>query len=108
MKKKEATGYWRQACEALDTTQMALLRENHNNALTIGYQAMEHAAKALLAANDVETGSHHVAEREKLTETGLGSTARCRGRRRHRQANSVRAGVVQTLSVQQAQPTDDN
>ena len=25
-----------------------------------------------------------------LTETGLGSTARCRGRRRHRQANSVR------------------
>ena len=49
-----------------------------------------------------------VAEREELTETGLGSTARCRGRRRHRQANSVRAGVVQTLSVQQAQPTDDN
>ena len=31
-----------------------------------------------------------VAEREELTETGLGSTARCRGRRRHRQANSVR------------------
>ncbi len=59
MKKKEATGYWRQACEALDTTQMALLRENHNNALTMVYQAMEHAAKALLAANDVETGSHH-------------------------------------------------
>ena len=38
---------------------MPLLRENHNNALTMGYQAMEHAAKALLAANDVETGSHH-------------------------------------------------
>ena len=31
-----------------------------------------------------------VAEREELTETGLGSTARCCGRRRHRQANSVR------------------
>ena len=37
---------------------------------------------------------HHsgriVAEREEPTETGLGSTARCCGRRRHRQANSVR------------------
>ena len=32
----------------------------------------------------------NVAEREELTETGLGSTARCCGRRRHRQANSVR------------------
>ncbi len=31
-----------------------------------------------------------VAEREEPTETGLGSTARCCGRRRHRQANSVR------------------
>ena len=31
-----------------------------------------------------------VAEREELTETGLGSTARYCGRRRHRQANSVR------------------
>ena len=31
-----------------------------------------------------------VAEREELTETGLGSTARCCGCRRHRQANSVR------------------
>ena len=31
-----------------------------------------------------------VAEREELTETGLGSPARCCGRRRHRQANSVR------------------
>ncbi len=31
-----------------------------------------------------------VAEREELTETGLGSTARCCGLRRHRQANSVR------------------
>ena len=56
MKKKEATGYWRQACEALDTTQMALLRENHNNALTMGYQAMEHAAKALLAATTWRRG----------------------------------------------------
>ena len=32
----------------------------------------------------------NVAEREEPTETGLGSTARCCGRRRHRQANSVR------------------
>ena len=31
-----------------------------------------------------------VAEREEPTETRLGSTARCCGRRRHRQANSVR------------------
>ena len=31
-----------------------------------------------------------VAEREEPTETGLGSTARCCGRRLHRQANSVR------------------
>jgi hypothetical protein len=37
-------------------------------------------------------GGHRltVAEREEPTETGLGSTARCCGRRRHRQANSVR------------------
>ena len=35
-------------------------------------------------------GADGVAEREELTETGLGSTARCCGRRRHRQANSVR------------------
>ena len=62
MKKTEATGYWRQACEALDTTQMALLRGNHNNAVTMSYQAMEHGAKALLAANDVETGSHHAVQ----------------------------------------------
>ena len=38
----------------------------------------------------IRTVATRVAEREELTETGLGSTARCRGRRRHRQANSVR------------------
>ena len=59
MRKKLATGYWLQACEALDTMQLALLHGNNNNVLTMGYQAMEHAAKALLAANDADAGSHH-------------------------------------------------
>ena len=44
----------------------------------------------LLSSRDTRTYNALVAEREELTETGLGSTARCCGRRRHRQANSVR------------------
>ena len=45
-----------------------------------------------------------VAEREELTETGLGSTARCRGRRRHRQANSVRVCAPTSRRVASLRP----
>ena len=45
-----------------------------------------------------------VAEREELTETGLGSTARCRGRRRHRQANSVRVCLPTSRRVASLRP----
>ena len=41
-----------------------------------------------------------VAEREELKETGLGSTARCCGLRRHRQANSVRVCSPTSRRVQ--------
>ena len=47
-------------------------------------------ARALRRRARGARSGYRVAEREELTETGLGSTARCRGRRRHRQANSVR------------------
>ena len=45
-----------------------------------------------------------VAEREELTETGLWSTARCRGRRRHRQANSVRVCAPTSRRVASLRP----
>ena len=45
--------------------------------------------RALLQTIDCTSPLGRVAEREELTETGLGSTAICCGRRRHRQANSV-------------------
>ena len=41
-----------------------------------------------------------------LTETGLGSTARCCGRRRHRQANSVRVCSPTSRRVACLKPTD--
>ena len=56
------TWYWRQACETLDTMQMALVRGNYNNVVTMGYQAMEQGAKALLAANDTDAGSHRAVQ----------------------------------------------
>ena len=49
-----------------------------------------HSCRVLEIERIVAPLSADVAEREELTETGLGSTARCCGRRRHRQANSVR------------------
>ena len=36
----------------------ALERGNNNNVVTMAYQAVEHAAKAMLAARNVETESH--------------------------------------------------
>ena len=58
MRKELAKGYWAQACEALDTMEAALERGNNNNVVTMAYQAIEHAAKAMLAANDIDTESH--------------------------------------------------
>ena len=73
MKKVLATGYWEEACETLDTMHLALLRGNNNNVVTLGYQAMEQAAKALLAAHDVDAKSHravHVLVSRELVKTG--------------------------------------
>ena len=67
------TWYWRQACETLDTMQMALVRGNYNNVVTMGYQAMEQGAKALLAANDTDAGSHRAVQilvSRELVKTG--------------------------------------
>ena len=53
-------------------------------------RAQQRGVRTLIFRFNDTRSSPPVAEREELTETGLGSTARCRGRRRHRQANSVR------------------
>lgn len=58
MRKELAKGYWSQACEALDTMDAALERGNNNNVVTMAYQAMEHAAKAMLATRNVDAESH--------------------------------------------------
>ena len=67
------TWYWRQACETLDTMQMALVRGNYSNVVTMGYQAMEQGAKALLAAIDTHAGSHRAVQilvSRELVKTG--------------------------------------
>ena len=51
-----------------------------------------------------DPGARHVAEREELTETGLGSTARWCGLRRHRQANSVRVCSATSRRVASLRP----
>ena len=53
-------------------------------------RAQQRGVRTLIFRFNDTRSSPPVAEREELTETGLGSTARCRGRRRHRQASSVR------------------
>ena len=85
-----------------DTEQIPLQEEGGIKAF-LRREVLPYAADAWYQADSVKVGCEisftryfykpkpmRVAEREEPTETGLGSTARCCGRRRHRQANSVR------------------
>ena len=56
------------------------------------------------SAPSMSRSGSSVAEREELTKTGLGSTARCCGRRRHRQANSVRVCAPTSRRVASLRP----
>lgn len=101
MRKELARGYWAQACEALDTMEAALERGNNNNVVTMAYQAMEHAAKSMLAARDVDAESHRgvrIMVSQELVKTGkadrtMSSTLRQAWRSRGKATYSARHKV---------------
>ena len=111
MRKELAKGYWAQACEALDTMEAALERGNNNNVVTMAYQAMEHAAKAMLAAIDVDAESHRgvrIMVSQELVKTrkadrAISSTLRqvwrSRGKATYSASHKVHADTARTTSA---------
>ena len=101
MRKELAEGYWARACEALDTMEAALERGNNNNVVTMAYHAMEHAAKAMLAAKDIDAESHRgvlIMVSQELVKTGkadqeISSTLRRVWRNRSKATYSARHKV---------------
>lgn len=110
MRKELAKGYWAQACEALDTMEAALERGNNNNVVTMAYQAMEHAAKAMLATRNVDAESHRgvqILVSQELVKTGnadqtvsstLRQVWRSRGKATYSAGHKVEAETARTTS----------